>query len=56
MRIFVQQLMVIVGGILFFVLNNSFMIVGLLLIILKSLADSTIIHTPKLVSGNEKEN
>lgn len=56
MRIFVQQLMVILGGVLFFVFNNSFLIVGLLLILLKTLADSTIIHTPNLVSNNEKEN
>lgn len=56
MRIFVQQLMVIVGGILFFVFNNNFMVVGLLLILLKTLADSTVINTANLISANEKAN
>ena len=56
MRIFVQQLMVIVGGVLFFVFNNNFIVVGFLLILLKTWADSLIINTPTLIPDNEKTN
>ncbi|WP_026752337.1 DUF6498-containing protein [Sediminibacterium sp. C3] len=56
MRIFVQQLMVILGGILFFVFNKNLLTIGLLLILLKTLADSTVVKLSNLISVNEKTN